>query len=307
MLSYIGRRLLLAIPTVLGVATIIFLLVRLLPGDPARVIAGVNATDADVEKLRHQLELDRPVLEQYVLFISRLLRGDLGTSARTGAPVSAEILSRLPNSLELAVIGLLIATILGLLAGVLASMRRNSIADLVISLVSIFGYSMPVFWLGLMLIILVAIVLHVPLPIAGNTTPLSWVLPATTLAFFSTALIARQTRSAMLEQLGLDYVRTAVAKGLPRRIVVVRHTLRNALLPVITVLGLQFGGLLGSAVVTETIYSWPGVGRLLIDSIAARDYPVVQGCVLLLAVTFICVNLLVDLIYAFVDPRIRYR
>ncbi|HEX6547166.1 MAG TPA: ABC transporter permease [Candidatus Dormibacteraeota bacterium] len=305
MLTYLARRVLLAVPTLIGVATVIFMLVRLLPGDPARTIAGVLASPEDVERIRHQFGFDQPLYVQYVEFMSRLLHGDLGISTRTGAPVTQEILGRLPYTAELAVISTVIAVGVGVTLGVIAATRRGSLLDLGISGLAVFGLSMPVYWLGLMLIILFAIQLHM-LPAAGAQDPLGVILPSVTLAAFSMALVARQARSAMLEVLGQDYVRTARAKGAPRRSVLLKHALRNALLPVITVIGLQFGSLLGGAVLTETVFSWPGVGRLLVDSIFSRDYPVVQGVVLMLAVAFIGVNLLVDLIYAYVDPRIRY-
>jgi ABC-type dipeptide/oligopeptide/nickel transport system permease component len=305
LLTYVTRRILVSIPTLLGVATIIFMLVRLLPGDPARVVAGLLASQEDVERIRHQLELDQPLYLQYVTFLGRLLHGDLGTSTRTSMPVTQEILSRLPYTAELAVASTVIAVVLGITLGTLAAARRGGWMDLAISSVSVFGLSMPVYWLGLMLILLFSIRLHM-FPAAGGQDPLGLVLPSITLAAFSLALVARQARSAMLEVLGQDYVRTARAKGAPRRVVLVKHALRNALLPVITVIGLQFGALLGGAVLTEFVFSWPGVGRLLVDSIFARDYPVVQGVVLMLAVAFIVVNLLVDLLYAYVDPRIRY-
>ena len=305
MITYVARRVLASVPTLWGVATVVFVMARLLPGDPARVIAGVLASPEDVEHIRRQMGLDQPLLVQYGYFMGSLLRLDLGTSAHTNAPVVEEIGSRLPYTVELAVLALAIAITVGLLAGVAAAVRRNTMLDLVISSFSVFGVSMPVYWLGLMMIIVFAIYLHV-LPAAGADEPTSIVMPAVTLALFSLALIARMTRSSMLEVLGQDYVRTARAKGAPFRSVVFRHALRNALLPIMTVVGLQFGALLGGAVVTETVFAWPGVGRLLIDSIFFRDYPVVQGLVLMFGTTFIVINLLVDLLYAYVDPRIHY-
>lgn len=305
MLTYVARRVLIAIPTLLGVATVIFMLVHLLPGDPARVIAGVNGTDADVTRIRHQLGLDRPLALQYVLFLGNLFRGNLGVSTRTGQPVLAEILARAPYTAELAVVSTVIAIGLGVGLGIVAATRRDSWVDLVISGFSVFGVSMPVYWLGLLLIILFAIDFRM-LPAAGANQPLGFVLPSLTLAFFSTGFISRQTRSAMLEVIGLDFVRTARAKGAGRSAVLFRHALRNALLPIITVVGLQFGTLLGGAILTESIYSWPGLGRLLVDSIFARDFPVVQGTVFVFAAALILVNLVTDLAYAYVDPRIRY-
>ncbi len=305
MVTYVARRILTVIPTLLGVATVIFVLLRLLPGDPARVIAGLLATEEDVARIRHLLGLDSPLPLQYVNFLARLLHGDLGVSTRTGDPVLAEILSRLPHTVELAVISTALATAVGVTLGMLAASRNNSWLDLVISGAAIFGISMPVYWLGLMLIIVFSIGFHL-LPAAGASEPLSFLLPSLTLASFSVALIARMTRSSMLEVLGQDYVRTARAKGLSRRSVLIHHALRNALLPIITAIGLQFGALLGGAVLTETVFSWPGVGRLLVDSIFSRDYPVVQGVVLVFSTLFILVNLVVDLLYGYVDPRIRY-
>ncbi|MBO0702124.1 MAG: ABC transporter permease [Candidatus Dormibacteraeota bacterium] len=305
MVSYVVRRVLVAIPTLIGAATVSFLLMRLIPGDPARVIAGTNATAADVERIRHQLGLDQPIWLQYLSFIGNLFRLNLGISARTGQPVLDEITSRLPYTIELAVISVVIAILVGVPLGVMAAARRNSLLDVGISSFSVFGVSIPVFWTGLLLIILFAVDLRL-LPAAGATQPTGFVLPALTLAFFSVGFIARQTRGAMLEVMGLDYVRTARAKGASRRTVLLKHALRNAELPIITIVGLQFGQLLGGAILTETIYSWPGVGRLLTDSISSRDYATVQGVVFVFAVALIFVNLLTDLLYAYVDPRIRY-
>ncbi|HLQ14816.1 MAG TPA: ABC transporter permease [Candidatus Eisenbacteria bacterium] len=305
MITYIARRVLSGVPTLWGVATVVFVMARLLPGDPARVIAGVLASPEDVERIRQQMGLDKPLWVQYGNFLGSLLRLNLGTSAHTNAPVIEEIGSRLPYTIELAVVALVLAVTIGVLAGVAAALRRNTMLDLLISSFSVFGVSMPVYWLGLMMIIVFAIYLHL-LPAAGADEPTSIVMPAVTLALFSLGLIARMTRSSMLEVLGQDYVRTARAKGAPLRSVVFRHALRNALLPIMTVIGLQFGALLGGAVVTETVFAWPGVGRLLIDSIFFRDYPVVQGLVLMFGTTFVVVNLLVDLLYAYVDPRIHY-
>lgn len=305
MITYVARRVLAGIPTLWGVATVVFIMARLLPGDPARVIAGVLASPEDVERIRQQMGLNQPLAVQYLDFLGSLLHLDLGTSAHTNAPVIEEIASRLPYTIELAVVALAIAVTAGVLAGVVAAIRRNTLLDLLISGLSVFGVSMPVYWLGLMMIIVFAIGLHL-FPAAGADEPTSIVMPALTLALFSIGLIARMTRSSMLEVLGQDYVRTARAKGAPFRSVVFRHALRNALLPVITVIGLQFGALLGGAVVTETVFAWPGVGRLLVDSIFFRDYPVVQGLVLMFGTTFVVINLLVDLLYSYVDPRIHY-
>jgi peptide/nickel transport system permease protein len=305
MLSYLSRRLLAALVTLIGVSMIVFLLMHLLPGDPARLIAGLNAPEEEVIRLRSQLGLDQPLLVQYGRFLGHLLRGDLGTSIRSSAPVLKEITGRMPWTILLAFISTAIAAAVGIPAGVIAARWHNKLPDYLVSLVTLFGISMPVYWLGLMLIILFAVQLHW-LPAGGNEGPTSVILPALTLAAFSVALIARMTRSSMLEVLGQDYLRTARAKGLKEKVVIVRHALKNAFIPVVTVIGLQLGILLSGSVLTETIFGWPGIGLLLVDSIFARDYPVVQGVVLLFAVIFTLLNILVDLSYAYLDPRIRY-
>ncbi len=302
---YLAERFVVSVITLLGVSLIVFLMVRVLPGDPARVLAGLLATEDDIARIRVELGLDRPLHVQYVIFLSRLVRGNLGTSARTSQPVVQELRPRLAATLRLAVVSAALAAALGILAGTLAATRPYSAFDYLLSLSTLFGVSMPVYWLGLMLIIVFAIHLNW-LPAAGADTPASIVLPAVTLAGFSVALIARMTRSTMLEILRQDFVRTARAKGLAERLVVARHALRNALIPVVTVIGLQFGTLLGGAVLTETVFGWPGMGQLLVESIFSRDYPMVQGIVLVFSVLFILTNLLVDLSYAVIDPRIHY-
>ena len=303
--AHVVRTLLLSLITLLGVSIIIFLMLRVLPGDPARIIAGLNASEATVERLRDQLGLDESLLSQYFSFLTGVVQGDLGTSARTSRPVTAEILARLPATLTLAAVATLVGSAFGIFAGVVAAVRRNSVLDHVISSVAMMGVSMPVYWLGLLLILLFAVTLGW-LPAAGGGEPLSIVLPAVTLAAFSTALVSRMTRASMLEVLGQDFVRTARAKGAPPRVVILRHGLRNAFIPILTVISLQFGALLGGAVLTETVFGWPGIGRLLVDSIFARDFPVVQGIVLVYAALFILVNVVVDVLYVIVDPRIRY-
>ncbi|MHB1005402.1 MAG: ABC transporter permease [Chloroflexota bacterium] len=305
MFQYIVRRLVAAIPTLFGVACIVFLMVRLLPGDPARTIAGPLANEEDVQRIRESLGLTKPLEVQFITFMGNLLRLDLGLSARTSQPVFDEVMARMPYTFELALTAIVLATIVGVALGVLAATHQNSLTDYVASAVSLFGVSMPVYWLGLMLIVIFAINLKM-LPAAGAEEPTSFVLPGVTLALFAVGLITRMTRSSMLEVLRQDYVQTARAKGLHERVVVYGHALRNALLPVITIVGLQFGTLLGGAVLTESIFGWPGMGRLLVDSIFARDYPLVQGIILTFSTLFIFVNLIVDVLYAYVDPRIHY-
>jgi peptide/nickel transport system permease protein len=304
MLRYLIRRVLAAIITLLGVSLIVFMLLHLLPGDPARLIAGLNSPEEEVIRLRVQLGLDQPMAVQYWRFLTHLLQGDLGNSIRSSAPVLNEILARMPWTILLALISTAIATLIGIPAGVLAARWRNSLPDYVVSLVTLFGISMPVYWLGLVLIILFAVQLHW-LPAGGNEGATSVILPAITLAAYSIALIARMTRSSMLEVLGQDYLRTARAKGLREQAVIFHHALKNAFIPVITVIGLQLGMLLSGSVLTETVFGWPGIGLLLVDSIFARDYPVVQGVVMIFAVIFTLLNILVDILYAYLDPRIH--
>ncbi|MHB1319570.1 MAG: ABC transporter permease [Anaerolineae bacterium] len=305
MFKYIIQRLVAALPTLLGVAIIVFLMLRMLPGDPARVIAGVLATEDDVERIRQQLGLKEPIYIQFITFIGRLIQLDLGVSARTSQPVLSEVMARLPYTVQLAVLAIVIATIIGVVAGVLAATNHNSRIDYIVSALSLFGVSMPVYWLGLMLIVIFSINLGW-FPAAGAEGPTSAVLPGLTLASFVVGLITRMTRSSMLEVLRQEYVQTARAKGLAEGRVIYGHALRNALLPVITVVGLQFGTLLGGAVLTETVFGWPGIGQLLVESISARDYPLVQGIVLTFSTLFIVVNIAVDILYAYVDPRIHY-
>jgi peptide/nickel transport system permease protein/oligopeptide transport system permease protein len=302
---YLAQRLVASVITLLGVSLIVFLMVRVLPGDPARVIAGLLASEEDVQRIRIELGLERPLHVQYGIFLTRLLHGDLGTSARTSQPVLGELQPRLAATLKLALSSAAVAALLGIAAGTLAATRPYSRFDYLLSLATLFGVSMPVYWLGLMLIIVFAVQLNW-LPAAGSEDPGSIVLPTLTLAAFSVALIARMTRASMLEVLGQDYVRTARAKGLPEAGVVVRHALKNALIPVVTVVGLQFGALLGGAVLTESVFGWPGMGLLLVDSIFSRDYAMVQGIVLVFSALFICTNLIVDVFYAIIDPRIHY-
>ncbi len=303
--QYIIRRLLIMIPVLFGVSLIIFTIVRVLPGDPAVVLAGPHATKDVVEQVRIQLGLDKHPVTQYVIFLKNIFRGDLGTSSRTGLPVTQEIMARFPNTLLLALASILVATVLGVLTGIIAGVKQNSKFDYLSMLVALFGISMPVFWLGLMLMLLFSIQLGW-FPAVGADSFKHLVLPAITLGANSTAIIARMTRSSMLEVIRLDYIRTARAKGLTEKLVIWRHALKNALIPVVTVIGLQTGTLLGGAVLTEIVFAWPGIGRLLVESILSRDYPVIQGVVLLVATLFIFINLIVDIIYSFLDPRIRY-
>jgi len=302
---YILRRLLLLIPVLLGVSMIVFGMVRMLPGDPAVAIAGVHATPEYIQHVRSQMGLDEPLPVQYGIFMRDLMRGDLGRSTRTRQPVLTEIWPRFINTMQLTAIALAIATVVGITAGVISATRPYSIYDQASMVLSLFGVSAPVFWLGLILMLIFAVNLGW-LPSSGTGTIWHFILPSVTLAAQSTALVARMTRSSMLEVLGKDYIVTARSKGLTERVINIKHALRNALISIVTILGLRFGILLGGAVLTETVFSWPGVGRLMVDSILARDYPVVQGSVLMLAMLFVLINLFVDILYAFLDPQIQY-
>jgi len=302
---FIVARLLWTIPVVLGVSLLVFGIMKMVPGDVAQVIAGVDGTAEDVEIIRRSLGLDRPVWEQYAVFVGNSLRGDFGRSAVTKRPVTEEIGSRVWPTAELAIAALSIALVAGLAAGIVSATRQYTVWDNVATFISLLGVSMPVFWLGLMLVLLFSVTLGW-LPSSGAGTLAQLVLPAVALGSASTAIIARQTRSGMLEVLRQDYVRTARAKGLAERTVLVAHALKNALIPTVTVAGLQVGYLMGGAVLAETVFARPGLGRLLVDSIARRDIAVVQTTIMLLSVTFVLVNLVVDLLYVKLDPRIRY-
>jgi peptide/nickel transport system permease protein len=302
---FLARRLVLTIPVLLGVATLVFSLIHFIPGDPAQAILGEAAPQADVEELRHRLGLDRPLLEQYGGFLSGLVRGDLGTSLRTGQPVTAQILERMPATIELAAAAMIVAICVSMPLGIAAAVRRGTFVDHAAMTLALTGVSVPNFWLGPLLAIVFAIELGW-LPVSGRGTPQHLILPAISLGAALAAILARMTRATMLEELREQYVQAARARGVSRLRAIVRHAFRNSLIPVVTLVGLQFGAVLTGAVITETIFAWPGIGRLLIQSIGFRDYPLVQGCILLIAVTYVGVNLVTDLLYGVLDPRIRY-
>ncbi len=302
--GYLVGRLAASVVTLLGVVLVLVGLIQLLPGDPARVIAGLRATPEQVERVREQMGLDDSVVVQYLRFVDHLVHGNLGVSARTGDSVVSEIAARLPFTLELAFFGTVIGVVAGISLGVVAATHKDTWTDSLVSVLGVMGISMPVYWLGILLIVLFAVNLQV-LPAAGASSLSSLVLPSLTLGVFSMAVVARMTRSTMIDELGQDYVRTVRSKGVLDRVVVYKHALRNAFVPILTVIGLQFGTLLGGAVLTETVFSWPGIGRLLVDSISARDYPMVQGIIFVFAAMFIVVNIVTDLLYTVVDPRVR--
>ena len=303
--AYFLRRALVAVPTLWVAVTVVFFLFRLIPGDPAELMAGEMAPRELVESIRRQMGLDQPLPIQYLRYVGGLLRGDLGVSKVFQQNAGEQIAARLPATLQLAGLAMLLAFALGVAAGVISALKRGSWLDHLATLGAVGGISIPSFWLGLMLIMAFSVWLGL-LPTGGRTGWDSVVLPAITLAAYQIAIIARMTRSSMLEVLGHDYVRTARAKGIRERGVVMTHALRNALIPTVTVVGLQMGYLLGGSIVVETVFAWPGLGSLMIDSIRNRDYPMVQGVALVFAATFLVVNLVVDALYAYLDPRVQY-
>lgn len=305
MLSYIAKRLAMAVPVLLGVIILIFLMVRMIPGDPAVVMAGEQASAEQVAAIRTQLNLDKPLPVQFGYFMRDLLKGDLGRSTRSQGPVTAEISSRLANTVNLMIVALSVATVVGVLAGMISAVKPYSIFDTLAMGLSLVGVSMPVFWLGLMLILFFSVELGL-LPAAGTGSWRHMILPSVCLATVPMAMISRMTRASVLEVMRQDYIRTARAKGLPETTVIMVHALKNACIPIITVVGLQMGTLLGGAVLTENVFAWPGLGRLMVDSILARDYPVVQGTVLFIAVCFVFINLLIDVLYVYFDSRVRF-
>ena len=312
--AYALRRLLLAVPVLFGVSVLVFSVLHLAPGDPAAIMLGAQATKEDVQRLQRDLGLDQPLVVQYLHWIGQVARGDLGRSIPLGRAVLPEVLLRFKATLVLTAGALVIAVLLGLAAGIISAVKQYSWLDRLSMGVAVTGVSLPVFWTGIMLIIVFALQLRW-FPSSGMSSPYGsgvadvlWhlVLPAITLGTASAAALARLTRSSVLEIIRQDYVRSARAKGLAERAVIARHVLKNAINPIITVLGVQVGFLLGGAILTETVFSWPGLGSMMVRAIQARDYPLVQGGVLLIATTFVVVNLAVDLLYAIFDPRIRY-
>ena len=333
MKKYILKRLLLLIPVLIGVSILIFVIVRLTPGDPAPILAGEHATEEYVQTTRERWGLDKPMYVQYYIWFKSLLRGDLGRSITTHSPVVEEIFNRFPATLELSLFAMFLAIVIGILAGIISAIRQYHFFDYFSLIVALFGISMPVFWLGLMLMFVFGLWLDI-LPISGRinvmiplqnitglyvldsiltlnfqalgSSLLHLILPSIALGTIPMAMIARITRSSMLEIIRLDFIRTERAKGLPERMVIFKHALKNALIPIITVIGMEFGLLLGGAILTETVFAWPGLGRYTVDAVYARDYPAIQGSVLFIAFIFVVVNLITDVLYAYINPRIRY-
>jgi peptide/nickel transport system permease protein len=304
MLRHLVKRFFLTLPALWLVLTLVFLMIHIVPGDPVEQMLGEGAVPGQLTQLRHALGLDLPLHTQYAHYLLQLARGDLGQSFKFQAPVRGIIFERYPATLQLAFLALLVCAVIAIPAGMLAANRRGQTADRAVSVLTLFGLAFPNFALGPVLILLFSIKLGL-LPVSGRGGLLYYVLPAATLGAALAAILTRMVRGSMLEELSSDYVRTARAKGLSTRVVLFRHAFRNALIPIITILGLQFGTLLAGTIVTETIFSWPGIGRLTVQAISSRDYPLLQGCILVIAVSYVAVNLLTDLLYAVIDPRVR--
>jgi ABC-type dipeptide/oligopeptide/nickel transport system permease component len=304
MAAYLVRRILFSVLILWGVITIVFVVLRLIPADPAQLILGSDALQSEVDELRREMGLDQPLWVQYGTYLGDLVRGDFGDSYRLQRPAMELVLERLPATLELSFAALIFALVVGLPAGVLAALRVNRLPDRAVSVFSLLAQSLPSFWVGIVLILVFARTLHL-LPSGGVGSPAHMILPAITLGLPFLAILTRMTRSGLLEVVHEGYIQTARSKGLPERTVIFPHAMRNALIPIVTIVGLQFGQLLGGAVIIETVFSWPGVGRMLIDAISQRDYNLVQAAIILIATGFVTVNLVVDLLYGYLDPRVR--
>ncbi len=305
MLRFVARRLLLTVPVLIGVATLVFSLIHLIPGDPAQAMLGETASPQDVAELRARLGLDRPLAAQYAAFLIGVARGDLGRSLRTNQPVVPALLERMPATVELAVAAMGVALAIAIPLGIVGAVWRGTAIDHLAMTLALAGVSIPNFWLGPLLALFFAVELGW-LPVSGRGSMAHLVLPAISLGAALAAILARMTRATLLEELREPYVQAARARGASRWRAILRHAFRNSLIPVVTLLGLQCGAVLTGAVITETIFAWPGIGRLLIQSIGFRDYPLVQGCILLIALTYVAVNLVTDLVYGLIDPRIRF-
>ena len=304
MLKYTLKRLLALIPVIIGVTFLIYFIMSFSPGDPARMQLGNAATEESVAQLRQEMGLDKPVLVQYVRYMGGLLRGDFGTSYITGQPVMREISACFPYTVKLALLAMALAVLISVPIGILSAMKQKSLLDGLSMVFALLGISMPPFWLGLMMILLFSVTLGW-LPSGGSVGWTSYIMPAITVAVASMAVIARTTRSSMLEVIRQDYIRTARAKGVPRKAVIRRHAMRNAMIPTVTAIGLEIGTALGGAVLTETVFSWPGIGRLCYTAITQKNTPMVLACTLIFSVCFSIVNLAVDILYAYIDPRIK--
>ncbi len=305
MLNFVVNRFLQVIPVLFGITILVFLMLHLVPGDPARTMVGIEASAEQIEQTREKLGLNKPLPEQFFLFVSKALKGDLGNSIRTGLPITEEIADRLPVTIKIAIGATIFATVFGILCGIVAAVNHNKLGDSLVMVISLISISTPSYFLGLLLMLVFSLQFGW-FPTIGISTPIHYVLPIVTLGAQSMGLIARMTRSGMLDVLRQDYIRTARAKGLPERIVIYVHAFKNALIPVVTVVGLRFGGLLAGTVLVESVFAVPGIGRFMVEAVLIRDYPVVQGTVLVVAASFVFINLLVDVLYGLIDPRIRY-
>lgn len=303
MLVYVTRRIVQLIPVLLGVILVVFLIMSFVPGDPALVIAGDDATPEKVEQIRSELGLDRPLLVQYFHYLTGVIQGDFGTSYNTGLPVLSVIMERLPTTIALSISSIIITVVIGVFAGVISATKKGSFIDIFMMVIAVIGVSFPIFWIGLMLMYIFSIKFGL-FPVAGWGTWKHLILPSITLGVSGAAIVARMTRSSMLDVLNQDYIRTAKSKGLKDGIVVYKHALKNALIPVITVVGLQFGVLLGGTVVTESVFAINGLGRMIVDAISKRDLPLLQGGVLIAAIIFVFVNLVIDILYKYFNKRI---
>ncbi|AJG71392.1 nickel ABC transporter permease [Bacillus anthracis] len=304
MLMFIFRRILQLIPVLFGVVFVVFLIRQMVPGDPALLIAGEGASKETVEQIRHQLGLDKPFIMQYFSYIGNILQGDFGVSIRSNRPVLDEVLIRLPITIELALCSIVITVVIGMIAGIISATKQYSWTDVSIMIIALLGVSLPSFWFGLMLIFYFSVQIQI-FPVSGWGTWMHMVLPALTLGASGAAIVARMTRSSMLDVIRQDYIRTARAKGVKERVVIYKHALKNALIPVITVVGLQFGALLGGTVLVESVFAINGLGRLIVDAIRMRDLPMLQGGVLIASVIFVLVNLIVDILYRYFNKRIE--
>lgn len=304
MLMFIFRRILQLIPVLFGVVFVVFLIMQMVPGDPALLIAGEGASKETVEQIRHQLGLDKPFIMQYFSYIGNILQGDFGVSIRSNRPVLDEVLIRLPITIELALCSIVITVVIGMIAGIISATKQYSWTDVSIMIIALLGVSLPSFWFGLILIFYFSVQIQI-FPVSGWGTWMHMVLPALTLGASGAAIVARMTRSSMLDVIRQDYIRTARAKGVKERVVIYKHALRNALIPVITVVGLQFGALLGGTVLVESVFAINGLGRLIVDAIRMRDLPMLQGGVLIASVIFVLVNLIVDILYRHFNKRIE--
>ncbi|MFQ5455349.1 MAG: nickel ABC transporter permease [Nitrospirota bacterium] len=305
MVKFLIKRLLLFFPVVLGVSTLVFFMIHLIPGDPIDIMLGDTARDTDKEALRIELHLNEPIVTQYFSFLKGLIRGEMGRSLHTMRPVTDMIIERLPATIELTITSMLFAIIIAVPSGIIGALRQHSIFDYGSMIFAMLGISMPNFWLGPLLIIFFGLYLGW-FPVSGKDGLIYFVLPSITLGTGMAAILARMIRANLLEVINKEYLVCARAKGLKMSSILLKHAARNALIPVITVLGLQFGSLLGGSIITETIFSWPGIGRLTIQAINTRDYPLVQGCILIISLSYVSINLLTDIVYTYIDPRIEY-